>query len=84
PINAVFYGLQFGIKYLVKSFYLKVEPGGEEGFATPCTNRWLININIILRCLIQNLTEDVILTRWNDVLSSVNGTRDETFSVALL
>jgi len=23
-----FYGLQFGIKYLVKSFDLKVEPGG--------------------------------------------------------
>ncbi|CAF1375567.1 unnamed protein product, partial [Rotaria sp. Silwood1] len=44
----------------------------------------LININIILRCLVQNLTEDAILTRYNDVLSSVNETRDETFSAALL
>ncbi|CAF3853746.1 unnamed protein product, partial [Rotaria sp. Silwood1] len=34
----------------------------------------------ILRCLVQNSIEDTILTRWNDVLSSVNGTRDETFN----
>ncbi len=27
-IDAVFCGLQFGIKYLVKSFDLKLEPGG--------------------------------------------------------
>jgi len=27
-IDAVFCGLQFGVKYLVKSFDLKVEPGG--------------------------------------------------------
>jgi len=31
-IDAVFCGLQFGIKYLVKSFDLKVEPGGRKGF----------------------------------------------------
>ncbi|CAF2597375.1 unnamed protein product [Rotaria sp. Silwood2] len=42
------------------------------------TNRWLININMIFQCLVQNLTEDAILTRWNEILSSVNGTRDET------
>ncbi|CAF2804314.1 unnamed protein product [Rotaria sp. Silwood2] len=47
-------------------------------------NRWLMNINIILRCLVQNSTEDAILTRWNDSLSSTNGTRDESFSAALL
>ncbi|CAF4799083.1 unnamed protein product [Rotaria sp. Silwood2] len=39
---------------------------------------------MILRCLVQNLTEDAKLTQWNDALSSVNGTRNETFSVALL
>ncbi|CAF4935993.1 unnamed protein product, partial [Rotaria sp. Silwood2] len=43
-------------------------------------NRWLIDINIILRYLVQNLTEDAILTRWNEILSSANGTRGETFS----
>ncbi len=43
-------------------------------------NRWLMNINIILRCLIQNSTEDAILTRWKDSLSSINETRDENFS----
>ncbi|CAF3037579.1 unnamed protein product [Rotaria sp. Silwood2] len=48
------------------------------------TNRWLININMIFQCLVQNLTEDAILTRWNEILSSVNGTRDETFSPTLL
>ncbi|CAF4706938.1 unnamed protein product [Rotaria sp. Silwood2] len=48
------------------------------------TNRWLININMIFQCLVQNLTEDAILTRWNEILSSVNGTRDETFSSTLL
>ncbi|CAF3598174.1 unnamed protein product [Adineta steineri] len=48
-------------------------------------SRWLMNINIILRCLIQNSTEDAILTRWKDIISSANGgTRDETFSAALL
>ncbi|CAF4632964.1 unnamed protein product [Rotaria sp. Silwood2] len=47
-------------------------------------NRWLMNINMILRCLVQNLTEDAKLTQWNDVVSSVNLTRDEMFSVALL
>ncbi|CAF4601968.1 unnamed protein product, partial [Rotaria sp. Silwood2] len=46
----------------------------------PSTNRWLININMIFQCLVQNLTEDAILTRWNEILSSINGTRDETFS----
>jgi len=37
-IDAVFCGLQFGIKYLAKSFDLKVEPGGggRKGFGTPC------------------------------------------------
>ncbi|CAF2760912.1 unnamed protein product [Rotaria sp. Silwood2] len=44
------------------------------------TNRWLININMIFQCLVQNLTEDAILTRWNEILSSVNETRDETLS----
>ena len=40
-----------------------------------------MNINIILRCLIQNSTEDAILARWKDALpSSSNGTRDESFS----
>jgi len=39
-----------------------------------------MNINIILRCLIQNSTEDAILTRWKDSLSSINETRDENFS----
>ncbi|CAF4723336.1 unnamed protein product [Rotaria sp. Silwood2] len=39
---------------------------------------------MILRCLVQNLTEDAKLTQWNDVVSSVNLTRDEMFSVALL
>ncbi|CAF1230301.1 unnamed protein product [Rotaria sp. Silwood1] len=42
-------------------------------------NQWLMNINIILRCLVQNSTEDIILTPWNDALSSVNRTRDEDF-----
>ncbi|CAF4864480.1 unnamed protein product, partial [Rotaria sp. Silwood2] len=44
------------------------------------TKRWLININMIFQCLVQNLTEDAILTRWNEILSTVNETRDETFS----
>ncbi|CAF4737551.1 unnamed protein product [Rotaria sp. Silwood2] len=48
------------------------------------TNRWLININMIFQCLVRNLTEDAILTRWNEILSSVNETRDETFSPTLL
>jgi hypothetical protein len=39
-----------------------------------------MNINIILRCLIQNSTEDAILARWKDALSSANGARDESFS----
>ncbi|CAF4686758.1 unnamed protein product [Rotaria sp. Silwood2] len=39
---------------------------------------------MILRCLVQNLTEDAKLTQWNDVVSSVNLTRDEMFSVAFL
>ncbi|CAF1223983.1 unnamed protein product [Rotaria sp. Silwood1] len=47
-------------------------------------NRWLMNMNMILRCLVQNSTEDAKLTQWNDVVSSVNLTRDEMFSVALL
>ncbi|CAF4609211.1 unnamed protein product [Rotaria sp. Silwood2] len=47
------------------------------------TNRWLININMIYQCLVQSLTEDAILTRWNKILSSVNETRDETFSPTL-
>ncbi|CAM2712576.1 unnamed protein product [Rotaria socialis] len=47
-------------------------------------NRWLVNINVILRCLVQNSTEDAILARWNDASSSINGIRDETFSAALL
>jgi hypothetical protein len=34
-IDAVFCGLQFGIKYLVKSFDLKVEPGGVKVFEHP-------------------------------------------------
>ncbi|CAF4900173.1 unnamed protein product, partial [Rotaria sp. Silwood2] len=44
-------------------------------------NRWLMNINMILRCLVQNSTEDAKLTQWNDVVSSVNLARDEMFSV---
>ncbi|CAF4289686.1 unnamed protein product, partial [Rotaria sp. Silwood2] len=47
-------------------------------------NRWLIDINIILRYLVQNLTEDAILTRWNEILSSANGTRDETTFLRIL
>ncbi|CAF4610323.1 unnamed protein product [Rotaria sp. Silwood2] len=43
-----------------------------------------MNTNIILRCLVQNLTEDAILTRWNVILSLINGTRDETFILTLL
>ncbi|CAF4700763.1 unnamed protein product, partial [Rotaria sp. Silwood2] len=35
-------------------------------------------------CLVQNSTEEAKLTQWNDVVSSVNLTRDEMFSVALL
>ncbi len=35
-LDAVFDGLSFGIKYLVRSFDLKVEPGGRKGFVTPC------------------------------------------------
>ncbi|CAF2597538.1 unnamed protein product [Rotaria sp. Silwood2] len=42
-----------------------------------------MNINMILRCLVQNSTEEAKLTQWNDALSSVNLTRDEIFSVAL-
>ena len=34
--DAVFYGLQFGIKLLVKSFGLKIEPGVGKGFGPPC------------------------------------------------
>ncbi|CAF4805480.1 unnamed protein product, partial [Rotaria sp. Silwood2] len=41
------------------------------------TNRWLINLNMIFQCPVQNLTEDAILTRWNEILSSVNGIGDE-------
>ena len=37
--DAVFDGLSFGIKYLVRSFDLKVEPGGRKGFVTPCITR---------------------------------------------
>ncbi|CAF4586268.1 unnamed protein product, partial [Rotaria sp. Silwood2] len=48
------------------------------------TNQCLMNTNIILRCLVQNLTEDAILTRWNVILSLINGTRDETFILTLL
>ncbi|CAF2597630.1 unnamed protein product [Rotaria sp. Silwood2] len=47
-------------------------------------NRWLMNINMILRWLVQNSTEEAKLTQWNYVVSSVNLTRDEMFSVALL
>ncbi|CAF4727342.1 unnamed protein product, partial [Rotaria sp. Silwood2] len=47
-------------------------------------NRRLMNINMILRCLVQNPTEDAKLTQCNDVVSSVNLTRDEMFSVALI
>ncbi|CAF2784199.1 unnamed protein product [Rotaria sp. Silwood2] len=36
-----------------------------------------MNINMILRCLVQNSTEDAKLTQWNDVVSSVNLARDE-------
>jgi hypothetical protein len=43
-----------------------------------------MNINIILRCLIQNSTEDAILARWKDALSSTNSTRDESFSAYVL
>ncbi|CAF4568985.1 unnamed protein product [Rotaria sp. Silwood2] len=46
-------------------------------------NRWLMNIDMICRCLVQNSTEEAKLTQWNDALSSVNLTRDEMFSVAL-
>ncbi|CAF4965964.1 unnamed protein product, partial [Rotaria sp. Silwood1] len=31
----------------------------------------------MLRCLVQNLTEDAILTRWNVILSLVNGTQED-------
>ncbi|CAF3947661.1 unnamed protein product, partial [Rotaria sp. Silwood2] len=48
------------------------------------TNRWLININMIFQCLVQSLTEDAILTRWNEILSSINGTRDETTLLRIL
>lgn len=43
-------------------------------------NRWLVNINVILRCLVQNSSEDAILARWNDASSLTNGVRDESFS----
>ncbi|CAF4838459.1 unnamed protein product, partial [Rotaria sp. Silwood2] len=36
---------------------------------------------MILRCLVQNLTEDAKLIQWNDVVASVILTRDEMFSV---
>ncbi|CAF4665549.1 unnamed protein product [Rotaria sp. Silwood2] len=39
---------------------------------------------MIFQCLVQNLTEDAILTRWNEILSSVNETRDKTFNPTLL
>ncbi|CAF2784008.1 unnamed protein product [Rotaria sp. Silwood2] len=39
---------------------------------------------MIFQCLVQNLTEDAILTRWNEILSSVNGTRDETTLLRIL
>ncbi|CAF4731494.1 unnamed protein product, partial [Rotaria sp. Silwood2] len=32
---------------------------------------------------VQNLTEDALLTPWNEILSSVNGTRDKMFSSTL-
>jgi hypothetical protein len=41
--DAVFDGLSFGIKYLVRSFDLKVEPGGRKGFVTPCIVTSYIN-----------------------------------------
>ncbi len=44
--DAVFDGLSFGIKYLVRSFDLKVEPGGRKGFVTPCREYYLLNIRI--------------------------------------
>ena len=47
-------------------------------------NRWLMHINIILRCLIQNSNEDAILTRWKDASSPTHELRDESFSVALV
>ena len=34
--DVAFYGLQFGIKLLVKSFGLKIEPGGRKGFEPSC------------------------------------------------
>ena len=34
-IDAVFCGLQFGIKYLVESFDRKIEPGGVKVFLHP-------------------------------------------------
>ena len=43
PLDAVFDGLSFGIKYLVRSFGLKVKPGGRKGFVTPCT----VSIHIV-------------------------------------
>lgn len=39
-----------------------------------------MNISIILQCPIQNSTENAILTRWNDALSSVNEIRNDIFS----
>lgn len=39
-----------------------------------------MNINVILRCLIHNSTEDAILARWKDAVSSMNGIREESFS----
>lgn len=39
-----------------------------------------MNINLILRCLIQNSTEDAILARWKDAFSLGDSIRDESFS----
>ncbi|CAF1277551.1 unnamed protein product [Adineta ricciae] len=47
-------------------------------------NRWLMNINVVLRCLIQNSTEDAMLVRWKEALSSNSLARNESFSSALL
>ncbi len=60
-IDAAFCGLRFDIKYLVKSFDLKVEPGvGHKGCLTPYSfvenfERYLL---IIKRTLITRIIEE--------------------------
>ena len=51
-MDAVYCRLQFGIKYLVKSFAFKFEPGwGRKRFAIPCRNGEI--------CLVQTRKNDL-------------------------